>query len=341
MGKSAPKAPDPYKVSAAQTQSNKETAEYNAALNRINQSSPFGSINYTQSGTDPNTGAPLYTQNTQLTPQMQSLLDSQMGAQQGISSAITGTLGNLPGAFDASGINTDKIRDASYSSRVAQMKPEWEEGWRNLEGTLSDRGIPIGAEVWDNEVGRYNRARDDSLAQISRQSELDASGEYQRQFGNLMTEHNLPYQNLASLMGVSSPVQNPSFSPFAQSSSNPTDVAGNVWNAYQANVDRHNAQQSNMMGGLLGLGKLGVSAFAGGPASAAAGMASMMSDIRLKRDIARLGALPSGLPVYQFRYLWSDSPMVGVMAQEALEMFPDAVSMHDSGFLMVDYSKVA
>jgi hypothetical protein len=67
----------------------------------------------------------------------------------------------------------------------------------------------------------------------------------------------------------------------------------------------------------------------------------MMSDIRLKRDIARLGALPSGLPVYQFRYLWSDSPMIGVMAQEALEMFPDAVSMHDSGFLMVDYSKVA
>jgi len=325
MGKSAPKAPDPYKVSDAQTKSNKETAEYNAALNRIDQSSPFGSITYSQSGTDPKTGAPLYTQNTALSPELQALLNSQIGSQQGISDAITGTLGNLPGDFDPSGINTDQIRDASYSMRLAQMQPQWDDEATALEGRLSDRGIPIGSEIWNAENDRFDRARNDTLAQISRQAELDASGEYQRQFGNLLTEHNLPYQNLAALMGVSSPVQNPSFSSFAQSSTAPTDVSGNIWNAYKADVDRYNTQQSNMMGGLLGLGKLGVAAF---------------SDIRLKRDIRRIGAMPSGLPIYAFRYLWSDEPHVGVMAQEALGIVPEAVSMHRSGFLMVDYSKV-
>jgi len=257
---------------------------------------------------------------------LQALLQSQIGTQQGISDAIGGAVGRLPTAnFDPSGINTDKIRDASYSMRLAQMQPQWDEESVALEGRLSDRGIPIGSEIWNSENDRFDRARNDTMAQISRQAELDASGEYQRQFGNLLTEHNLPFQNLASLMGVSSPVQNPSFSPFAQSSSGQTDVAGNVWNAYQANVDRHNQQQANTMGTVLGLGKLGL---------------SLMSDIRLKRDIRRIGALPSGLPVYEFRYLWSDEPMVGVMAQEALGIVPDAVLMHPSGFLMVDYSKV-
>lgn len=265
MGKSAPKAPDPYKVSDAQSKSNKETAEYNAALNRINQSSPFGSINYTQSGTDPATGAPLYTQNTQLSPQMQSLLDSQMGAQQGISSAISGAIGNLPGeAFDPSGINTDKIRDASYSMRVAQMQPQWDDEARAMEGRLSDRGIPIGSEIWNTENDRYEGARNDSLAQISRQSEMDAANEYQRQFGNAMTEYNMPLQYLTALMGNSSAVQNPTFSPFAQSAAGGTDVSGNVWNAYKANVDRHNQQQANMMGGLVGLGKLAAAIPSGG-----------------------------------------------------------------------------
>jgi hypothetical protein len=330
MGKSTPKAPDPYKVSAAQTQSNKETAEYNAALNRIDQSSPFGSINYTQSGTDPKTGAPLYSQNTQLTPQMQALFDSQIGAQQGISSAITGALGNLPtGAFNPD-INVDDVRKRSYDSQMALLAPQFDEGWRNLEGTMSDRGIPIGAEIWDNEATRFDTARDSAQLGAARQADLDASNEFQRQYGNELTEYNLPLQQLSALMGNSQAVQNPSFSPFAQSSSAGTDVSGNVWNAYKADVDRAGQQQSNMMGGLLGLGKLGVSAYSAG----------MFSDIRLKRDIRRIGALPSGLPVYEFRYLWSDAPMVGVMAHEARGLFPDAVSMHDSGFLMVDYARV-
>jgi hypothetical protein len=63
------------------------------------------------------------------------------------------------------------------------------------------------------------------------------------------------------------------------------------------------------------------------------------SDIRVKRDIERIGEMPSGLPVYSFRYLWSDEPQVGVMAQEAMQMFPDAVAEF-SGILHVDYNAI-
>lgn len=51
MGKSSPKAPaapDPLVTSAAQTQSNKETASWQAALNAVNQQTPWGSLTYSQ-----------------------------------------------------------------------------------------------------------------------------------------------------------------------------------------------------------------------------------------------------------------------------------------------------
>lgn len=53
MGKktpSAPPAPDPKVTAAAQTASNKETALWEAALNRVNQVTPGGTLNYAQTG---------------------------------------------------------------------------------------------------------------------------------------------------------------------------------------------------------------------------------------------------------------------------------------------------
>lgn len=53
MGKkspSAPAAPDPAATAAAQTQSNKDTAYWNAVLNNVNQITPYGTLTYEQSG---------------------------------------------------------------------------------------------------------------------------------------------------------------------------------------------------------------------------------------------------------------------------------------------------
>ena len=68
--------------------------------------------------------------------------------------------------------------------------------------------------------------------------------------------------------------------------------------------------------------------------------AAAFSDIRVKRDIERVGTLPSGLPTYEFKYVWGPERFVGVMAQEAMEIFPCAVARHHSGYLMVDYSQI-
>jgi hypothetical protein len=64
---------------------------------------------------------------------------------------------------------------------------------------------------------------------------------------------------------------------------------------------------------------------------------TQISDIRLKHDIVRLGNHPNGCGIYGFRYLWSDTQYVGLIAQDVLAHAPEAVVVGPGGFLAVDY----
>lgn len=64
------------------------------------------------------------------------------------------------------------------------------------------------------------------------------------------------------------------------------------------------------------------------------------SDIRLKRDIAKVGQLDNGLGLYSYRYLWNDQVYVGVMAQEVIGVDRDAVITGADGFMRVDYTRL-
>jgi hypothetical protein len=78
----------------------------------------------------------------------------------------------------------------------------------------------------------------------------------------------------------------------------------------------------------------------GGGGGGAGGGGGGWSDRRLKRDIARLGRSPSGLPVYSFQYVWGGPRYVGVMAQDLLKLRPDAVILDESGYYKVDYARI-
>lgn len=318
----APKAPSPAAVSAAQTQSNKETAGYQASLNNVNQSTPFGSLTYTQNGVDPVTGAPRWSANTTLSPELKALLDKQMASQSGISDAVSGAVGFLPtSAFDPSGIpDTANIAKTAYDRQLGLLQPEFDDQATKLGVSLSERGIPVGSEVYNAEMDRFNRAKNQSLTSAAQSADLAATTEQQRLLGNAVQQYGMPYDQLGKLMGISQGVSSPQFQQTGQTGVANTDVAGNIWNAYQAKAGQ--AAGTNQAIGGLGAALI------------------MASDERLKRDVRRIGALPSGLPLYAFRYLWSDQPMIGVMAQEALNYCPDAVVAGADGFLLVDYAKV-
>ena len=65
------------------------------------------------------------------------------------------------------------------------------------------------------------------------------------------------------------------------------------------------------------------------------------SDVRLKRDITLVGRRDDGLGLYRYRYLWSDTVYVGVMAQEVALIHPDAI-VRDAldDYLKVDYGRL-
>ena len=69
----------------------------------------------------------------------------------------------------------------------------------------------------------------------------------------------------------------------------------------------------------------------------------LLSDARLKTDVEPVGMLNNGLPLYSYRYTFDpDGPThIGVMAQEAAQVKPDAVGVTPEGFLMVDYERVS
>ncbi len=74
------------------------------------------------------------------------------------------------------------------------------------------------------------------------------------------------------------------------------------------------------------------------------GAAVAASDIRLKKNIRKIGKTISGLNVYLLelkewaRKIVGSSPTVGVIAQEVMEIIPKAVIRGKHGYLMVDYS---
>lgn len=120
---------------------------------------------------------------------------------------------------------------------------------------------------------------------------------------------------------------------------------------------------SNLLGGLAGLGSStqmqqtssgmtgqvipGQSIFqqlAGAAGTAAA--AGAFSDIRLKTEIKRVGELENGIPVYRWKWtkeakkIVGDQGTLGVLAQEILNIIPEAVSIGSDGYYRVDYGRV-
>lgn len=61
------------------------------------------------------------------------------------------------------------------------------------------------------------------------------------------------------------------------------------------------------------------------------------SDRRLKRDIVKLGSLDDGLGIYSYRYIWSDKPKRGVMADEVARLRPWALGPVLNGYATVNY----
>ena len=106
------------------------------------------------------------------------------------------------------------------------------------------------------------------------------------------------------------------------------------------------ARELGRIGGLNAASSLGLkigsislpAALGGSVGGAVSAIASVFgfSDERLKEDIKLIGRSPQGINIYEFKYKHTSGTWQGVMAQEV----PWASTMTDTGYYMVDYSKV-
>jgi len=65
------------------------------------------------------------------------------------------------------------------------------------------------------------------------------------------------------------------------------------------------------------------------------------SDIRIKENIIKINKSPSGLNIYEWNYKSApNSRYQGVMAQEVIKVFPEAVYAEEDGFLSVYYDMI-
>jgi hypothetical protein len=343
VGKKAPSSPDPVATAQAQGQANAEAVRESAKVNAVNQYTPYGSITYQK---DAN-GVPI-SQTSSLTPLQQQALDQQNQLATVLGGKALEQSGNLPqdkyslDQFGALPTNADftaqgkQVQDAFYGKQMGMLDPTFTQESRALEQNIANRGLPIAGEaaktLEDNQARRQNDARQQAamsaiLAGGNEQTRLYNQSMQNRTQG--INEYNAtrqqPFNELSAYLQGQPIFQAPS-AGISQYQVAPADVAGNIYQNYNA----QNQQYQNNLNGMYGLGAAGASA----------AIPLMFSDKRLKANIKRIGRLNKKVSIYSFRYVGSKVKQLGVMAQEVLMWKPKGVVMHPSGYLMVNYSEV-
>lgn len=317
MSLEQPTPPDPTATANAQEGLNKQSAIYQAEMNNVNQTTPYGSLTYSQTGTNPD-GTPIYSSTTSLNPAEQQLFNTDVGTQQQMASDASTLAGNLGNSLtSAPNLSNPALVNEMMGWQQQYMQPIFNQQQSNLNSQLAAQGITQGSDAYNNaqnlQSRNVNNAYESALANDEGQAFNQAAEAYQ-----------LPIQTLGTLLGESQPgsvAQNLVQTP--QEQIQPAN--------YESLAEQQYAQQNsiyaNTMSGIFGIGD----ALAGGWAKS--------SDRRLKSDIARVGYLDDGTPIYRFRHVDDGRMEIGLMAQDIVGRCPEAIHLDDHGFMMVDYKK--
>jgi hypothetical protein len=332
----APAAPD-YSSAARETAAgNLAAAQQATAANRVNQYTPYGSLEYTMSGED-SYGNPMWSATQKFSPDQQRLLDIQNELSYGVGQLGTKGLDyvrqQLESPFDVSqlpsiGINPSETYSDAMMRRLA---PQMEQGRGKLEQQLANQGIQIGSEAYDRAIRNFDQKQNDLMLGAQTQGLQAGLQARQQQLGELAYRRNEPL-NVLSALRTGSQVTAPTYVNSSQQATTAgpdlLGAAGMQYNAQMGDFNAQQAAQANFNQGLMGLGGAGIMKY---------------SDIRMKENIKQVHWLPNGLPVYEYEYkpefkdIAGHGKHIGVMAQEVEQVMPEAVITNSNGYKMVNY----
>jgi len=223
---------NPYIQAAQQTSlGNLASAQTATAANRVNQQTPYGSLQYTQTGTDAQ-GNPIWSANQTLSPQLQALTQQSLS---GLQQSLTNP---------AYGINPGQ----TYSDAIMQrLQPQQQQAQGRLSAQLANQGIMPGSEAYNRAMTLQGQTQNDQLTSAivgGMQTGLQAN-----------TAQNQTAANIKSLA-------TPGYvNPYSQAATTGPDYTGAYATSSAADIaaqNARNAQQANLTSGLFGLGTAGI-----------------------------------------------------------------------------------
>lgn len=377
-GKSAPAAPDPYRTAQAQGQENRQSALYNAMLNRVNTNTPLGSQSYNITGTDPTTGAPIYEQNIELDPQVEQAYRQQLGQNMELGGAAGGFIDQIQGQqpFSLSGLpqrgqlNTEGLpqiptdygdlrqqqSDALYDRSTAYLDPQFEQSESDMRSRLANQGITQGSEAFEREMSNFGREREFAYGQARNQAIAGGGEEAERAFGISSGARGQMFGEQAAGADLSDRQRQQAMAEQLTQQNLPFQQMQQIRGMTGVDMPQFQGMPTvgtqpadiagliqNNYGGQVdayNARQQGSNAMTSGLFSLGGTLgAAFISDERMKEDIEPVGELNDGTSLFSYRYKGQPETHVGVMAQEVEKTQPEAV-LNAGGIKAVDYRKV-
>lgn len=260
-----PPAPDPVVTANAQADANIRTAErqqqlnsqtaaeqfgydtrtarQNATRDRVNQTTPFGSLTYANDPNNPDA----WSSNVQLSPEMQQQLQR--------------VYASISQPVDLSSIGA--TQDTAANALLARLNPSLTQQRSTKEAQLRNQGLTPGTPAWENAFRDVSQTENDArLAALSQ-----AGSEADRAYSRYMGARAAPLNEFLALSGADNFVNVPG-APQGQTQVGntnlaPTDYLGAVGLQQQALQSAYQAKSAAYQSNLAGLYGIG-SALVGG-----------------------------------------------------------------------------
>lgn len=241
MSKQTPAAPDYTGAANSQAASSRDVTEQQTWANRPTINTPFGQQTWESKPTwDPTTQTYLnaWTQNTNLTPESQAALDSQMRIQQGKSQLAEGKIGSMNQEFGQP-MNWDNLtqmagtpqggnytpeqiqkgigntpayaknaEDAIYGQWSNRQEPLMQQQADQRRTQLYNSGLKEGDQAYDTEMRNLQNQQQDARTQAQYQATIGSGQEAQRMQGMDVTQgqfaNQAAQQSLNQQLGIGS-----------------------------------------------------------------------------------------------------------------------------------------
>jgi hypothetical protein len=270
FGKPA-QAPVPdYTGAAKETAAgNLDAARVATAANRVNQVTPYGSLNYAVTGQDPY-GNPTWTATTTLSPDQQQLYNYDVETSKGLGALQNQGLkyvGNMiSNPFDTSKLPSTGINAGEQMSEsiMRRLQPQLQQEQKSFDAQMANQGIPVGSEAYMNAKRSFDQRQNDRLVSSIIQGTDTGLRARGQGFSELAYQRNEPINTLNAVRSGSQVTNPNSFYVNAPQQATTTgadymSAAQATGNANQANANAQNAYQNAMMSGFFKLGSAGLS----------------------------------------------------------------------------------